>query len=181
MTDKEVWKSIEGFEGFFQISNHGRIRSLDRYVNARNGGKRFEHGRIMKSSINSRKYYILPLRKNGYVKTFRINRLVAIAFIPNPENKPEVNHIDGDKQNNHVKNLEWSTHKENIKHALETGLQVPFKGCEVGTSKLKNHEVLKIRQLYKTGNYTYKQLSEMFNVSYNTIYSVIKRTSWKHI
>ncbi len=103
-TDEEIWKDIDGYEGIYQVSNLGRVKSF--------------HGRnekIMKQRFH-RGYKIINLTKNKKVKTFRVGRLVAIAFIPNPERKPEVNHIDEVKSNDRVDNLSWVTSKENSNH-----------------------------------------------------------------
>lgn len=105
---KETWKNIKGYEGFYKISNFGRVESL--YKN-----------KILKSCISHNGYVEITLYKDKTKKRFAIHRLVAKAFIPNPDNKPEVNHIDNNPQNNHVSNLEWVTHKENVRHAWESG------------------------------------------------------------
>ena len=109
---EEEWKDVKGFEGLYQISNYGRIKSL-----------RFNKVRLMKPFIKS--YYMVELCVNSVRKTFMVHRLVAEAFIPNPENKPQVNHIDGNKLNPRVDNLEWCTPSENLKHAYRTGLAKP--------------------------------------------------------
>ena len=99
---EEVWKDIEGYEGLYQVSNLGRVKSFHGYSE-----------KIMKNSKGSGGYQTLALTKNKIPKHVLIHRLVAQAFIPNPESKPEVNHIDEDKTNNRVDNLEWMTHIEN--------------------------------------------------------------------
>ena len=105
---KRVWKDIEGYEGLYQVSNDGKVRSL----NYRQTGQK----KKMKLLKNSRGYMRVDLCKNGKVKTFKVHRLVAQTFIPNPQNKPQVNHIDENKANNCMWNLEWTTAKENINH-----------------------------------------------------------------
>lgn len=114
-------------------------------------------------------------------KYFRtgIHRLVAQAFIPNPENKPEVNHIDGNKQNNHVSNLEWTTRSENEKHAYDSGLHCK-KGEKNSMAKLTEREVLEIRYLYEQGE-SIENLTNKYSITFSGIYNVIKRVTWKHI
>jgi hypothetical protein len=110
----EIWKDIQGYEGIYQISNLGRIKSLHRdYTN----------GRILNPAKNNRGYLRLGLSGNGKVRYDSVHRLVAETFIPNPKNLPEVNHIDGNKLNNRVENLEWVTKGENQAHAYKTGLR----------------------------------------------------------
>lgn len=108
---KELWKDIKGYEGCYQVSNLGRIKSLDRMTNNQYG-EYFMKGRILKNSIIKDKGYCRVSLNNGNGKiSKRVHRLVAEAFIPNPENKLEVNHKDGNKLNNCVSNLEWCTNK----------------------------------------------------------------------
>lgn len=108
----EAWKDIKGYEGLYQISNIGRVKSLSR-IDSR-GNKRNE--KILKISKNNSGYYFVGLCKNGKVKQYLIHRLVAEAFVRNPYNYSEVNHKDEDKQNNIADNLEWCTHEYNCKY-----------------------------------------------------------------
>lgn len=122
----EVWKDIEGYEGLYQVSNLGRVKSLERNV-VYSGQTRHVKERIMKQTEKKggrceQGYLQICLKKNNVVKNFRVHRLVANAFIQNPEGKETVNHIDGNKHNNCVDNLEWLTQEENNKHAYTTGL-----------------------------------------------------------
>ena len=113
---KEIWKDIEDYEGYYEVSNMGRVRSLDRIVRKNNGAK-LSKGVVLKGDI-ARGYVRVMLHKEGVIKRFLIHRLVAKAFIPNPENKPQINHINRIKNDNIVENLEWCTQKENMQHAI---------------------------------------------------------------
>lgn len=104
---KEYWKPVVGYEGLYMVSNWGRARSFDQWVKGKNGSIRFCKGRILKLSTNNQGYLLVTLYKNGKVKKFLVHRLVAEAFLPNPDNLPEVNHKDENKLNNVVSNLEW--------------------------------------------------------------------------
>lgn len=128
---KEVWKDIKGFEGLYQISSFGRLRHYS---------KRFGWN-ILKNTNKKGCYLSVVLRGLDKDKSAKIHRLVANAFIPNPDNKPQVNHIDGNKQNNFVSNLEWATPKENFEHAKKSKLWVynkPYKEKKVSQFDLKN-------------------------------------------
>jgi hypothetical protein len=114
----EIWRDIEGFEGMYQVSNMGRVRGVDRYVGYRNGRKRLWKGHIKKPTVTAKGYLKVSMHDGQKRKTEEIQRLVARAFIPNPMNKPYVNHKDGNKQNNAVENLEWTTPSENTIHAV---------------------------------------------------------------
>ena len=104
---EEFWKDIEGYEGWYQVSSQGRVRSVERYVNYKKTGLSNRKSRILKAKKDYYGYMVVNLSVNCKVKTMKIHRLVADAFIPNPDNLPCVNHKDEDKTNNFVDNLEW--------------------------------------------------------------------------
>lgn len=112
-----IWKSVVGFEDRYEISNDGRVRSLDIYVKCRGGKTRLCKGRNKPLYRNNRGYVIVNLCRDNKTAYSLVHRLVAEAFIPNPYNKPQVNHIDGDNTNNCVDNLEWVTDNENKAHS----------------------------------------------------------------
>lgn len=109
---EEVWKPVVGYEGLYDVSNFGNIKSLDRITPH---GHKWQ-GRILRQTITPQGYYKVNLWKNGVRKTHKVHRLVLTAFIPNTENKPCVNHIDEVRLNNKLDNLEWATYKENNNH-----------------------------------------------------------------
>ena len=122
--DNEVWKDIKDYEGLYQVSNFGRIKSLERYKNCHSKKvlvkEKLLSGHTRRPNTND--YLNVVLSKNGECKRYAIHRLVAQEFIDNPDGKPQVNHIDGNKQNNRADNLEWCTNKENCIHAVKNGL-----------------------------------------------------------
>lgn len=123
------WKQILNFDGYYEVSDQGEVRSVDRIVENSLGIKFRLKGRIIKpcrtKGKNGDGYYVVNLRKHGKAHVIPIHVLVATAFIPNPLNLPTVNHKDGNKANNTVQNLEWSSYSENNLHALKMGLRQP--------------------------------------------------------
>ena len=114
----EIWKQIEGYEGLYEVSNLGKVKRLPITLHSR-----FYKEKLLTISYNpGTGYYFVSLRKNEHNKNYSLHRLVAMTFIANPDNLPEVNHKDGKKSNNCVDNLEWCTSKENIEHAIRSGL-----------------------------------------------------------
>jgi hypothetical protein len=115
----EIWKDIIGYEGYYQVSNIGNVRSVNRqYVDILNR-KRLVKSKPLKQQLAFANYYKVDFKVNKIRKTITVHRLVAIAFLSNPENKPTVNHKDGNKCNNNVNNLEWATYSENNQHAVD--------------------------------------------------------------
>lgn len=126
MNQKEMWKDVEGFEDYYQISSSGLVKSYDR--ECWNGGGYFiKKGRLLKQCFTGAGYLMVGVHKQGEVLNKSVHRLVAIHFVDNPENKPCVNHLDGDKTNNNDWNLEWVTHKENSIHGVKLGLISNYK------------------------------------------------------
>lgn len=179
----EIWKDIEGYEGLYQISNLGRVKSLER--EAWNGqAYHILKCRILKQRLISTGYLMTTMSKNGKAITPLVHRLVAETFIPNPENKPTVNHINGNKTDNRLENLEWCTYSENEQHAWKTGLKIPYerkKGEDNSNSKLTDNEVYVIKGLLKETSLNLKEIGEIFDVKRSTINNIKRGVSWKHI
>lgn len=120
-TIEEIWRDIKGYEGLYQISNLGNVKSLDRTVIRSDGVIQHREERIMSKRTSTDGYYIAKFNVNKISKSIAIHRLVAQAFIPNPDNLPEVNHINTDRKDNNVNNLEWCTHINNVRHSSDMG------------------------------------------------------------
>lgn len=164
MTD-EIWRDIDGYEGLYQVSNFGRVKSFHRSEEL-----------ILTPAYDKDGYYVLVLKRNGSKQNVKVHRLVATAFIPNPDGKPQVNHIDGNPQNNHVDNLEWVTGHENMQHAIYTGL-IPT-GEKNYQAKLTNAQVRYIRS--NPENMTVTQLAKFFGVDKMVISNVQLGKSYKN-
>ena len=177
----EIWKPIKGYEGLYEISNYGRVKSLARtWVTGHNSIVRSKDESIL-APKKDRGYLRVGLLKNGKRKLLSIHRLVAEHFIPNPLNKPEVNHRDGNKENNHFSNLEWVTPAENTQHAESLRLRKHRKGSECHNAKLTEEQVLEIRNLYSSGKFTQEELAKRFNVYPTAIQKIVNRKNWKHL
>lgn len=170
--EKEIWKDVVGYEGYYKVSNLGDVRSIER-----NGTK--IGGQIL-SPFNSRGYIRVILSNNNIYKKISVHRLVALAFIPNPENKPCVNHINGIKSDNRIENLEWCTIRENNVHAFNMGLKTALKGENHIHSKLTSIQVNEIRNEFMQNRKRgiKKALSLKYNVSLQNICNVIKGKSY---
>lgn len=180
---QELWKDIKDFEGYYQVSNLGRVRSLTRTEvyqrkDSSNLTTRVRQGRDLISKTDRYGYCVVHLRKDGAVNIYpTIHRLVAEAFIENPENKPTVNHKDCDKKNNLVCNLEWNTISENTKHASDNGLLKPtvvsMKGDKNISFKLFP-EVCSMIDKLKSQNFSIKDIAIFTNLNAETIRRYLK-------
>jgi len=179
-----MWIPVIGYEQFYHISDGLNVKALEQKSIAKDG-RRMNHRKekILKPYISKgeNRYYNVKFRKiNGCKeKTFMLHRLLAIHFIPNPDNKPHVNHINGIKTDNRIENLEWVTRSENAKHSIKIGLQIPFKGEENGCSKLTEKQVLEIREIGKSK--TLKEIANTYGVSITLVSDILNRKIWKHI
>lgn len=167
----EVWKDIEGFEGHYQVSSFGRVKSMARFRDGRNGAKVPLKEKILAQKTSKGGYKIVGLCKDAKKYHPSVHRLVASAFSVNSENKPTVNHIDGDKTNNNIRNLEWSSHSEQMLHAFKLEL-LEKRGSPKYTKAFKR-SILD----YKLNNpdVSTKKISELFNVSETTARRIINK------
>ena len=148
----EIWKDIEGYEKLYQVSNKGRVKSLEREIVYKDGRKKMLQEKILHLSLNDLGYYHVMLSKNGMPKRYKVHRLVAKAFIPNPSNLPIINHKDENPKNNNTENLEWCDQKYNVNYGT---------AIERGKSKLQNRSDLSKRVVQFT-------LDEKFVAEYNS-------------
>lgn len=179
MDNSEVWLDIKGYEGHYQVSSSGRVKSLSRVVECRKGVFVNKKERILSDWNCGKGYRKVKLSKDSAEKSIRVHRLVAETFLSNPEAKSEVNHVNGIKDDNRIENLEWCTSSENTKHALNNKLKISQKGSEHGMSKLTEQDVLEIRKIGRSK--TLKEVSEIYKVDMSLISSVLLNKIWKHI
>lgn len=173
----EKWKSIKGYEDWYDVSNYGRIRS---WKGINQFAPRRDEPKLLNPKIDKYGYPHLGIRHNGDRTWHTVHRLVATAFVSNPENKPHVNHIDNERANNFYLNLEWCTPKENTAHGIKKG-NIEFIGEKHPSAKLTKQDILEIRDLADKEDITNKELAEEYGVASGYISQIIHRSSWKHI
>lgn len=176
---EEVWKDVKGYEGLYMVSSFGRVKSLDRIDSM--GRKRF--GRFLKCTPSKFGYPRVSLVKDGRPQYISVHRLVAINFIPNPSHKPEVNHIDANKNNNCVNNLEWVTPKENSNHAIKLNLNkstVGLRGSMNKQAKLNEDKVIEIKKRIEQGEQN-KDIAASLEICKATVSDIKRGRRWSHV
>ena len=166
----ETWRDVKGYESVYQVSDLGRVRSL-----------KYGKERILKSIKSGCGYFYVDLSQNKKAKKITVHRLVAQAFIKNPQNKRTVSHINGTKTDNKLSNLEWATYSETQKHSYANGLKCT-KGEKNGQQKLTKNQVLEIRRLCAQGMKAKDVISKLsLDVHLQTISNIKTRKTWTHI
>lgn len=174
---KEIWKNIDGFCGDYEISNTGIVKS-----------NKLNKNKILKQSKDRYGYLIVRLSMNGVTYKRKVHRLVANAFIPNPNMLPQVNHKNGNKEDNCVENLEWCTAKENLEHALKLGLReyicknTPHYGEKNGNAKITKEIAEEIRSTCTPGDKIYgiRALSRKYGIGVTTVRAIVNNKTWTH-
>lgn len=171
----EIWKDVVGYEGLYLVSENGAVKSVKRKAPV---SGRQVHEKMLSPWFNFRGYMLVTLHKNGKKNSIPVHILVAKAFIDNPENKPEVNHCNGIKTDNHKSNLEWNTRLENQRHSVYT-LGKHHAGEAHYRAKLKVSQIIEMRELFKTGRYSKAEIGRMFGVGKDHAINIINGRCWK--
>lgn len=161
---REIWKVLDDYPEY-EISNYGNVFS----------NKRNKYLKL----CPQKGYRIVCLLNNHKQYVKMVHKLVALAFIPNPHNYLEINHIDGNKANNNVNNLEWCNHLQNMQHAMKNQLVPAMKGISNGRAILTDSQVIEIYKL--KGILTGVKIAKKYNISTSTVSSILKKKTWKHI
>jgi len=180
----EVWKQVVGYEGLYEVSTLGNLKTFN--------WKGTGQTRIMKPAKDHKGYLRTMLVKDKIAKTIKMHRIIAQAFLVNPENKATVNHKNGIKDDNRVDNLEWATCKENTHHAIANGIfvfstkessvnKIVKRGELNGNAILTAEKVIEIRAKYNPRKVSQLELANEYKVSRCTIKDIVNRKSWKHL
>lgn len=164
--EREEWVAIPGYEGYYEVSNYGQVRSVDRIIVNKNGVKSHYKSRVLRQVSNQCGYLQVMVCRDCKYEFFRTARLVASLFVSNPENKETVNHIDGNKTNNYFGNLEWATRLEQVQHLYSSGLKKIIIPIEL---------IPKLKESYKNGA-KIRDLARSLDVSYDIMkYHLLKK------
>ena len=175
----EIWKDIPEFQGFYQASNEGRIRSLKRTVKQHHGSTKIKQSKILSLATNRLGYLVCALSVENKLTCRHVHGLVARAFLGFPEpDCYEVNHKDGNKKNNYAINLEWSNRSLNIKHAINLGLLKYKLGEDAHNSKISNVQRNEIIELKKTGM-TLRELAQVYPISISQISKIVNYKTYR--
>lgn len=176
----EIWKPVVGYEGCYEVSNRGRVRSVDRIVQSRPGLRIALGGQVRKLKLDDWGYYRVILCRGGKNRSFRVHTLVLLAFRgPPPDPAMECRHLDGDPANNRLKNIVWAFHVDNCRDQVLHGTS--NRGERNGLVKLTAFRVRAIRRKYAAGTHTKTELSRLYGVAFRTVGKVLSGTTWTHV
>jgi len=172
----EIWKLVPGYENIYRVSNTGKVKSIDRYVGASHGSRQFRKGRILKHGIGKTGYPIVALCNGKTQKSFNVHHLVTLAFLgPRPTDRRwEVNHKDGNKENNLLSNLEYLTSRDNSLHAISTGLFDPNTN-----QRIYDQDIADMIGFRKDGMRV-KEVAALFGISFGWMYKLQHRYEDSH-
>jgi hypothetical protein len=176
--NSEVFKDIPGWEGLYQVGSMGTVKSLPRTVVSCTGKVYNRKGKILKLRYSDDGYLKTSLSRDGKDFEVGVHRLMALAFIPNPENKPMVNHLNAVRDDNRIDNLEWCTNAENIQHSFNLGIS-DNKGDKHPRRKLSMEMVRGIRAELANGK-SPKEVAEIFNIKRTNVYAVRLGQNWNY-
>ncbi|MBR2399517.1 MAG: HNH endonuclease [Alistipes sp.] len=173
---EEIWRQVDGTQGRYEISSFGRFRFKGSLITYKDGRKRYYPPHIVKTRPDKNGYPLVSIRNNGKHNHFKIHRLVASTFIPNPSNKREVNHINGIKSDNRVENLEWVTSSENKLHAIAHKLSYPIKNLKIyrGAEHYKAKTLVAYKDGVEIKRYTPINLSLADGIKLKSLYKQMK-------
>lgn len=177
--EQEIWKPVVGYEEY-EISTLGRVKALSkiRFMPGNNKPFKIEE-KILKQTLNNTNHLYVDLHKNGKRNRFLVHRLIAEAFIPNPDEYPCVRHLNDDPLNNKIDNLSWGTQKMNMRDKCKNNRQQ--KGTQVKQAKLTENQIFDIRKIHTNKELNQYQIAKKFNVSQSVISEIISRKAWKHV
>ncbi len=174
-----IWKHIKGFENLYLVSECGQVKSVPRIIVRSNGRQHTIVSKILKPAVDKSGYKRVGLMKGGKPMTKKVHRLVAETFHVFKEGQ-EVNHLDGDKLNNHKDNLEWCSRSDNMKHAFNKGLAKPLRGSDNPTAQIDDIKALTIKTLIHSG-VKLIDISKQYGISYHIIKDINRGRTWKHV
>lgn len=172
----EIWKDVANYEGIYQVSNQGRFKTLARFKSNR----QYPSAELRTSKCTNN-YRMVGFYKDTIKTIFLAHRVVASAFIQNPENKPLVNHKNGIKWDNRAENLEWSTLSENMQHAHANGLMNPPSGENNYHARLTEADVYNIRRMYDNAEAPMTHIAKMYEMGETIIWMICKRRKWTNL
>lgn len=175
---QEIWRKIEGWERY-EVSNYGQVRSL--WQNGKGGSHPRKSPLLKKSCLSVWGYPEVRLWQDSRSKKFRLHRLVAQAFLTNPLNKSEVNHKDGNKENNVTFNLEWVTRGENMEHLFRVTKSPTMRGERNGHARLTKHDVNEIKDKWLSGSFRQKDIAEEYDIARSTVNAIVNGYNWKNL